>query len=223
MELPRTCLTEHLRRRPVLGLPAGPRVDRRQRVPGPHRRLPAGQAAPDPADPARRVAREPARAPGHPPVHAERIAAGDSIARPGCRTDDARPGPARRRQGRTTIALVLRVVATAIDLRHRRRCMVLGEIGINLGAAARRRRHRRHRHRLRRPEPGEGLPLRRVHAHRGPVRRRRRRRPRRGHRHGRGGDAAVDAAARRERHGVARAERRDPAGRQQEPAVVARR
>ena len=61
-----------------------------------------------------------------------------------------------------------------------------------------------------------------LHAHGGPVRRRRRDRHRRRHRHRRGGEPAHDAAARRRGRRVARPQRRDPAGRQQVAAVVAR-
>ena len=63
------------------------------------------------------------------------------------------------------------------------------------GPAHRRRRHRGRGPRLRRPEPGQGLPVRHLHARRGPVRRGRHHRRRRGHRHGRGHHAAHHPAS----------------------------
>ena len=102
--------------------------------------------------------------------------------------------------------------------------LVLGELEHRPGPADRRRRDRRRRPRLRRPEPRQGLRRRPVHAHRGPVRHRRRpstsawpAAPSSGSR------LRTTVAARPGRHGVARAERRDPAGRQPLEAVVGRR
>ena len=86
----------------------------------------------------------------------------------------------------------------------------------------RQRRHHRPRARLRRPVAGQGLPVRRLHDLRGPVRRGRRGRRRRGQRHGRGGEPAGHPAARPQRHRLVRPQRRDPAGRQHEPELVAR-
>ena len=123
------------------------------------------------------------------------------------------PGPARGVDGQP-----------AEEHRHRRRLLHRrgdGDLRARLRhrPAARQRRRGRGGVRLRRAEPGQGLPLGHLHAVRGPVRRRRRGRPRRGLRHGRGGDAAGHPAARRRRHGLVRAQRRDPPGRQPEPEL----
>ena len=88
------------------------------------------------------------------------------------------------------------------------------------GAVAGRSRHRRGRARLRRPEPGARLHQRAVHPDRGPVRDRRPGRPRRSQWHGRTDLVADNRAARRRRHGVARAQRRGAPRRQPIEVVV---
>ena len=100
--------------------------------------------------------------------------------------------------------------------------MILGEVGIELGPLIAGAGHHRRRAGLRLAVAGQGLPLRRLHPDRGPVRRRRHRQPRqRDLRHGRSRLPAHHPPARRRRHRLARPQRRDKAGRQPVPALVA--
>ena len=128
----------------------------------------------------------------------------------------------RRRQRAETMSSVLRSITTGVDRQRR------GPDDPRRGrpadrAAAGQRRHRRRRGRLRRAVAGEGLPVRHLPDPRGPVRRRRPGRHRHGHgRHHRGGRPAGHPAARRQRRGLVRPQRRDPAGRQPQPGLVDR-
>ncbi len=91
-----------------------------------------------------------------------------------------------------------------------------------LGSFALLDRRDRRRPRLRRAEHREGRAERPLHGRRGPARRRRRRRPRPGDRHRRGGADPHHQGARRERHALVRAQRRDPARRQHVAGLGAR-
>ena len=99
--------------------------------------------------------------------------AGVDARRCGVRRHRARCRQARRTQRAETIGAVLRSIVTiviwSIAVAHDPR-----DLGINLGTAHRGRRDRRRRAGLRRAVAGARLPLRHVHAHRGPVRRGRR-------------------------------------------------
>ena len=216
-----------LRGGPRLVLPERPRADGRPHARGAGR-LHHREAPHDRGDPGRRDDRQPpgaARDEGgaaHAAVRrgagAARHAAGGHARRA---AGDARAQPARRaadRGARQRPALARR-------RRHLRDGRLHGprHARDRARAAARGRGDPRRRARLRLAVAGARLPLGRLHPDRGPVRRRRHRRPRRPDVGRRGDRVAADhAAARRRRDDVARAQRRDPAGRQPVAALVAR-
>ena len=104
---------------------------------------------------------------------------------------------------------------------HRRHAHVHRRARLRHRTPHRQRRHHRRGHRLRLAGAGQGLPVRHLHDLRGPVRRRRRGRPRRGLGDRRGREPPRHPAARRQRHRLVRAQRRDPPRRQHEPELGA--